>query len=194
MQFTENLQRLKQTERPESKTFTKGSILTRDEVREIRADIVRMCAPSWLASVPCDLGEARHGKLKADQWRVLGTVYLPVSLVRLWEEPDADDNDKALMRKKMLEATIALISAIRIATSHTTSRSKVALYLQHMHLYLSLLKELVPSYDLHPNHHMALHLGTYICRFGPVHAWWAFPFERVIGMLQHIPTNFKLGL
>ncbi|KAF5328352.1 hypothetical protein D9619_013346 [Psilocybe cf. subviscida] len=120
--------RLQQTELAESKIFTKGSIVTRDEVREIRADIVQMCTPSWLASVPCDLGEARHGKLKADQWRVLGTVYLPVSLMRLWEEPDTDDNEEALMRKKMLEATIALISAIRIATSQTASRSKAALF------------------------------------------------------------------
>lgn len=185
---------MKQTELPELKVFTKGSIVTWDEVREIRADIVRMCTPSWLASVPCDLGEARHGKLKADQWRVLGTVYLPVSLMRQWEEPDTDDDEEALMRQKMLEATIALISAIRVATSQTASHVKATLYLKHMHTYLSLLRELVPTYDLHPNHHMALHLGTYIRRFGPVHAWWAFPFERVIGVLQHTPINFKLGL
>lgn len=152
-----------------------------------------MSSPSWLASVPCDLGEARHGKLKADQWRVLGTVYLPVSLVRLWDDPDTNDEEEALMRQKMLEATIALVMAIRIATSDTTSHSKITLYVQHIHRYLSLLKELLPEYDLHPNHHMALHLGTYIRRFGPVHAWWAFPFEHIIGMLQHIPINFKQG-
>lgn len=163
-------------------------------MREIRADIVRMSSPSWLASVPRDLGEARHGKLKADQWRVLGTVYLPISLVRLWEQPDIDDEEEASMRIKMLEATIALVSAIRLATADITSHSKIALYTHQMHTYLSLLKELVPDYNLHPNHHMALHLGTYIYRFGPVHAWWAFPFERIIGMLQHIPINFKQGL
>lgn len=71
-----------------------------------------MCTPLWLASIPYDLREACHGKLKADQWHVLGTVYLPISLMRLWEEPDADNNSEALMCMKMLKATIALISAI----------------------------------------------------------------------------------
>jgi hypothetical protein len=40
---------------------------------------------------------------------------------------------------------------------------------------------------------MAMHLYEYLIRYGPVHAWWTFPFERVIGMLQRIPTNYKLG-
>ena len=29
--------------------------------------------------------------------------------------------------------------------------------------------------------------------YGPVHAWWTFPFERLIGLLQRIPTNFQNG-
>jgi hypothetical protein len=29
--------------------------------------------------------------------------------------------------------------------------------------------------------------------FGPMHGWWMFVFERVIGMLQKTNTNDKLG-
>jgi hypothetical protein len=30
-------------------------------------------------------------------------------------------------------------------------------------------------------------------RYGPVHGWWMFPFERVIGALQKTNTNYKIG-
>ena len=149
-----------------------------------------MATPSWLASVPYDLGAARHGKLKADQWRILATVYLPVSLQRLW---DTNSPRSTPLRKKLLDATIALISAVIIATSHKTSRKMAGLYLQHMQSYLQLMQELLPRYNFRPNHHMALHLAEYLCFFGPVHAWWTFPFERLIGMLERTPTNFKMG-
>jgi len=62
-----------------------------------------------------------------------------------------------------------------------------------MQSYLKGLKELFPDYKLCPNHHMALHLHEYILFYGPVHSWWTFPFERVIGMLQRISTNYQPG-
>jgi hypothetical protein len=40
---------------------------------------------------------------------------------------------------------------------------------------------------------MAFHLHEYLILFGPVHAWWTFPFERIIGKLQRIPTSEKIG-
>ena len=62
-----------------------------------------------------------------------------------------------------------------------------------MQAYLTGLKELFPDFKFVPNHHMALHLWDYILLYGPVHSWWAFPFERMIGTLQHISTNYKEG-
>jgi hypothetical protein len=31
-------------------------------------------------------------------------------------------------------------------------------------------------------------------RFGPMRGWWAFPFERFNGQIQHLSTNHKVGL
>jgi hypothetical protein len=180
----------------DASTFSKGCILTEEEVESIRSDIENMMTPSWLTSVPNDLGEPRHGKLKADQWRVLATTYLPISLVRMWDANELEGQPPerpTSRRQKLLHATMSLISAVIIATSQKTSSAKAGLYLQHMQTYLRLMKELIPDYDFRPNHHMSLHLAEYLCLFGPVHAWWTFPFERLIGMLQRIPTNFKMG-
>ena len=85
------------------------------------------------------------------------------------------------------------MSAVTVATSRTTSPTHAAAYFQHMLAYLEGLKELFPDYKFTANHHFALHLYDFIKFFGPVHSWWTFPFERVIGMLQRISTNYKLG-
>jgi len=169
-----------------------GFVLTKAEVQAIREDILNLTRPSWFTSVPSQLGHASHGKLKADQWRVLGTTFLPISLIRLWSDLDVNDL-RAVRCRKIVKLTLDLLSAVIIATSRTTSSAHVRAYQQHMQDYLVRLKDLFPDYKFHPNHHMALHLAEYIALFGPVHSWWAFPFKRIIGMLQHISTNYKPG-
>lgn len=62
-----------------------------------------------------------------------------------------------------------------------------------MKAYLDGLRELIPDYQFRPNHHMALHLPEYLTWFGPVHGWWTFPFERLIGLIQRLPNNSKMG-
>jgi hypothetical protein len=160
---------------------------------ELHSDIEQMVTPSWLTSVPANLGQPSHGKLKSDQWRTLGTTYLPITLIRLWDQLNEDNDSRSADRKKLLSVTLSLVSAVIIASSRTTSSEKADLYLTHMQKYLSGLRELFPHYNFRPNHHMALHLSECIKLYGPVHAWWTFPFERLIGLLQRIPTNFQNG-
>ncbi|KAF9037198.1 hypothetical protein BJ165DRAFT_1303405, partial [Panaeolus papilionaceus] len=152
------------------------------ELKELHKDIAGMLQPSWFTSVPVQLGVAAHGKLKADQWRALGTTILPVSMTRIWY-------NATLARQELLKLTLHLISAVQVAASHTTSAAHASTYHQHMLAYLQGLKRIFPDYSFRPNHHAALHLSDYIRFYSPVHAWWTFPFERIIGMLQRISTN-----
>jgi len=169
-----------------------GHVLTADEMAEIWSDLEDILTPSWMTSVPRNLGNAAHGKLKADQWRTLGTVHLPLSLIRLWGNVDTD-NHRSVRCRKILQVTMSLVSAVVIATSHTISASHANAYLGHMFDYMNGIKQLFPEYKLHPNHHMALHIHEYLLLFGPVHSWWTFPFERMIGALQRMPHNNKMG-
>jgi hypothetical protein len=171
---------------------THGHVLTPKEMEGIWSDLRAMATPSWLSSVPKDIGSGNHGKPKADQWRVLGTTYLPVSLVRLWAKVQEGD-ERSERCRKILDITISLLSAVIIASSQTTGQPRATSYLQHMQAYLSGIQELFPEYKFHPNHHMSLHLHEYLMLFGPVHAWWTFPFERIIGLLQRISTSGKIS-
>jgi hypothetical protein len=153
-----------------------------------------MITPSWLTSIPTNLGEANHGKLKADQWRTLGMTYLPVSLVRLWNSLEAENDHRSRQCTKLLSVTLSLISAIIAASSRTTSQEKADRYFYHMTNYVKGLREVFPHYKFRPNQHMALHLGEYLRFYGPIYSWWTFPFERLIGMLQRTPNNFQNGI
>jgi uncharacterized protein DUF4218 len=162
-------------------------------MESIRSDIRELSTPSWMTSVPSNLGEAAHGKLKADQWRALGTTYLPLSIIRLWGLAK-DDSPRSHRCQEILNLTMSLLSAVVIASSHSMSLALANSYLQHMQAYLAGVKVLFPGYGFHPNHHLALHLHRYLILFGPVHAWWTFPFERMIGMVQRMPTSNKIGM
>ncbi|KLO04450.1 hypothetical protein SCHPADRAFT_840553 [Schizopora paradoxa] len=142
--------------------------------------------PRWYASLPKNLGEAGHGKLKADQWRSAFEFDIPVALAQLWGDPSSP-------RHELFRCTMFLALAIRTATAYKISEERITKYTEYMHKYLTLLVTIDPSLRLHPNHHNALHIGDHLRRFGPMHGWWMYPFERIIGKLQKSNINFKFG-
>ncbi|KAJ7444385.1 hypothetical protein B0H11DRAFT_1655154, partial [Mycena galericulata] len=152
-------------------------------------DIACVVKPSWMTSLPAQVGgSAGGGKLKADQGRVLATVYMPLTLVRLWFDTDPSNE-----QRQILDLTMDLVSAVILAASRETSASIAQSYHQHMLNYRARLRKNFPAYECHPNHHMALHITECLLLFGPVHGWWTFPFERLIGTLERILTNYRPG-
>ena len=167
------------------------SLLTLEELRQIQLDIRNTLRPSWHEGPPGNLGEKGHGKLKSDQWRSCIEFDLPVSLVSLLQK--ARSSDTARLRQ-VLDSTMLLATAIQWATSHRTSALHIERYTSLMHRYLQSIRKLRPDLDLHPNHHNALHIQEFLLSFGPMHGWWMYPFERVNGILQSTPSNFKIGM
>jgi hypothetical protein len=144
--------------------------------------------PTWLARAPKNFGSKTHGKLKADQWRTVCLVNLPITLIRLWGWAGCPERDQNILKN-----FLALVTAVRWATFRTTSAHHIDVVEKQMRLYLDTLVELFPDYSLRPNNHLSLHLAECLRSFGPVHGWWAFPFERYNGILQRFNTNNKLG-
>ena len=154
----------------------------KDELAQIRQDISNTTRPRWQSGPPTTLGTKGGGKLKADQLRSSIKFDIPVSLMHLsgggGEVP---------------HSTMLLATAISWGTSHRTSKKQAAQYMKNMRAYLASLRDLFPNTDLRTSHHNALFIGEMLLRFGPVHGWWMFPFERVIGLLQQVNTNSKIG-
>ncbi|KAI0682310.1 hypothetical protein C8T65DRAFT_624899 [Cerioporus squamosus] len=165
--------------------ISKFRILDQDTLASIRADILNTILPSWMQRAPKNFGSPSHGKLKADQWRTACLVNLVITLVRVWGTSTATPRQKTLLNN-----FLDLVRAVDLATRRTMDHERVEKFDSYMHRYLSSLTETF-KHPLVPNHHLSLHLRECLELFSPVHAWWAFPFERFNGILQHLNTNSR---
>jgi hypothetical protein len=170
--------------------------VTKQELKLLQKHIESIIRPPYRQAPPRDLGNPGHGKLKADQWKTCIEFDIPVSVAQLWSRetsPPGQDLDVTARRDKVFQSIMHLAVAVRWGTSYRISEHHSQLFEENMVAYLRLLLELYPNIQFRPNHHTALHIGPLLTQFGPVHSWWMFPFERVIGILQKFNTNSKMG-
>jgi hypothetical protein len=133
--------------------------------------------------------------LKADQWRSCIEFDVPVAIAQIWDfdRQGCEENEQVQRQKKLVEATLLLATAIQWATSYRTSAFHASQYMICITAYLNILKALYPTLAWRPNHHAALHIGPLLLNFGPMHGWWMFVYERIIGILGKTNSNFKIG-
>jgi hypothetical protein len=170
-------------------------IATRETMERIKEVIVNTTTPSWVNSVPKNYGDASAGVMKADEWRLLSTIYLPLALISMWGVGTTHTSPTNSIRfHRILNHTMLLVSAISLACKHTMSQAHSSAYLTCLVQYLKELVDIHPDANHLPNHHMAMHLPHFFHLFGPVRSWWCFPFERLIGQIQRLLSNHKLGM
>jgi hypothetical protein len=166
-----------------------------DVIKHIQDVINDMETPSWLSSVPHNFGHTAAGTLKADEWRTMTTVYLPVALVSLWGEGTKHPSLQiASSARQILDHTMALVSAISLACMRTMTESRMNAYRKYILSWKADLTDIHSKAKHTVNSHMAIHIYDFLHSFGPVHSWWCFPFERVNGQLQRFPSNHKFGM
>jgi hypothetical protein len=164
---------------------TNPSFITKEELQAIQKDIEQIVVPSSVTKLQPNFGEKAHGKLKADEWKSLYTIYLPMTLTRLWAPLDS--------HRLHLKALLNLSLLVQIVISKTASKNGADLYDLTIENYLKLISVLYPGVKLVINHHLALHLSTFMRLHGPCRSHWAFPVERLIGKLQRIVKNAHIG-
>ena len=166
------------------------------EVIDRIRDVISHCdKPSWLSSVPRNFGDASAGTLKADEWKIMCTVYLPIALVTLWGAGSSHVTPEiGAFFRRVVDNTMLLVSAVVVLCKRATSEARAHKYRSYIAQWLRGLQEIHSgSYTDRTNNHMAFHIFEFLLLFGPVYSWWCFPFERLIGHLQHIPHNDKCG-
>ena len=165
------------------------------ELTHLQKFLMQVKCPSWHTPIPQNLGEASHGKLKADQWQSTIEFDVTTAIAHIWSHyhPHFKDEECVQWQKMLVKATILLATAIQWATSYCTSKMHTAQYMHCMVAYLNILKKLYPTISWCSNHHAALHIGPHLLQFGPMHSWWMFVYERVISLLQKTNTNHKIG-
>ncbi|PPQ99837.1 hypothetical protein CVT24_009631 [Panaeolus cyanescens] len=164
-----------------------ASTFTTDELQQIRSCLSDSTIPSWVERPPVNLGEKSHGKLKADQWLKLYTVFLPLVLPELWLSSGSTSSNPR--RLELLNNFHSLVLCTHKVCAYATSNDDADLYLHHYISYRRSSQTLFPHAPSRPNHHYAMHNADLLKFWGPLIRISEFPFEHHNGDLQKINTN-----
>lgn len=155
-------------------------------LRHVNSIRPKIYTPTWIKRPIPVLGKASFGKLKADEWRSLITLQLPLILIPMWSSQD-------YIKKSLLNNYIHLVSLVNLALKRVMTQYHIIRYRHHIKNYLESSALLFQHCKLAPNHHMAVHLEECLERFGPVRSWWSFPFERLMGKILKAEHNNHIG-
>ena len=161
-------------------------VLGKNILEAVWDDMARTELPSWISPAPRNWGTATRGKLTADQWKVITTVHLPITLMRLWGSRE----DRYFL---MLCNFMDLSAAIQLANQRVITQKHIEDYEQLILRYLTGMKVLYKDTPLQPIHHVSLHAGEFLKLFGPTHSVRTPGFERFNEKLGLQNTNRKSG-
>lgn len=170
--------------------------VTTEVMTKIRDVIQKTDHPSWIGSVPHNYGSASAGSIKAAKMRWLFTIYIPVALILLWGLPAKHPPAACQTLTKILTNTMHLVVAVLLICKRSVTPWIAQQIRFALTSYVNGIADgsLYPGYSPTGNHHLTFHIVKLLQLFGPIHGWWCFPFERLIGMLRQIPHNHKIGL
>jgi hypothetical protein len=150
---------------------------------KIHACLSDAVIPAWIERPPTNLGEKSHGKLKADHWLTLFTIFLPLVLPELW------DSSSNKSHAALLDNFHDLVTCTNIVCSYSVSSALADKYLDHYIKYCTSSKIIFPHVNTRPNHHYAMHNADLMKFWGPLIKVSEFAYERHNGILQKIKTN-----
>jgi methyl coenzyme M reductase alpha subunit len=110
-----------------------------------------------------------------------------ITLGRIWGRATASQQDQVWLKN-----FLHLVVMVRIAYSYSVTQEVIDKFRYHASSYLVGLRAYHPS-AIKPSHHFVLHIADLMECFGSMRGWWAFPFERFNGQIQHLSTNHKPG-
>ena len=93
----------------------------------------------------------------------------------------------------MLQNYMHLVTAVVTSSMLEIDEGHIRTYEEAILRYLRGIKKLYKEAEIKANHHMALHVGAFLRRFGPVHSMRTFFSERMNFVLQGTNSNSKFG-
>ncbi|KAJ3753451.1 hypothetical protein EV360DRAFT_22608, partial [Lentinula raphanica] len=161
-------------------------------LKRVQRIVREAITPSWMANPPADVGLAKAGMLKADHWRWLFAVHVPLAVLSLWRDSSPLASPDAQRMNSVVETTMHLSCASLVMTKRSLSLERRNLYRHLLRLHVLGLRQDFPGW-IFPSHHLAFHIFDGMENFGGVRNCWGFPFELTIGKLQRIPNNHISG-
>ncbi|KAJ3533804.1 hypothetical protein NMY22_g7182 [Coprinellus aureogranulatus] len=170
-------------------------IFNKDQMASIHGCIADTVLPSWVEHPPTNLGEPSHGKLKAEQWLILFTVFFPLILPELWTTKSLgpDFAEPESLSEQLLDNFHSLVLCTNIVCASAVSPAMADEYTANYVRYRQSSAVLFPHLKPRPNHHYAMHNGDQMKFFGPLMKLSELGYERHNGRLQKVKTNGHPG-
>lgn len=160
--------------------------IPKDALAKIRTCIKEVSLPTWVTRLPENLGEKKHGKLKAEQFLTLFTAILPLVI------PETELVEDDATNQAMQDGFYDLAAATNILSSFETSDSEAEAFTEHYVSWRKHIQRTYPDCPEPPNLHYAMHNEPILKYWGPMAGLNEFWGERLNGMLQRIKTNRHL--
>ncbi|KZV61275.1 hypothetical protein PENSPDRAFT_543846, partial [Peniophora sp. CONT] len=170
---------------------TASHILNNAELMWIWDLAMRVHIPSWIDRGPKRFGKSGQGHIKADQWRTIATILLPLVLIPQWS-PGGQRHDAS--RAAILANFLDLVAAVTMISAKSVTARRIERMRQHLRDYCEGLRLLFPNYAIPPSLHQSFHLPELLYLFGPVTSFWGFPFERFNGVMHNFNHNGRRGM
>jgi hypothetical protein len=125
-------------EEPTVRNWKESCVFGDTSLARIRECLASAVIPSWAERPPTNLGKKSHGKLKADQWLQLFSVFLPLILPEIW-------SSSSNQQDHLLENFHNLVACTNIICSYSVTEESADLYHEHYTQYLKSSKTLFPK-------------------------------------------------
>lgn len=169
-----------------------GAFFSMNDIETFRRGMKEVVLPPGLPHLPPNLGESKHGKLKASQWHALFSYIVPLVILEMYVE-SVNNLDLGSNRGLFLMNTAHLVHCTNILYAHKFKSKSATLWQSYYMKYSDTCMKLFPNVKIKPNHHYALHLPDQMIAWGPLIGVAEFGGERLIGDLQRIKTNDRIG-
>ncbi|KAG0152478.1 hypothetical protein CROQUDRAFT_649904 [Cronartium quercuum f. sp. fusiforme G11] len=169
---------------------TVASLFSEREQKDFNRLLAGVILPAGINRLPLNLGDARHGKLKAAQWKSLYIYIIPLIVPELLVL-DVEDFKKTSTRATIIENIARLCRCTQIVLMNEHTEADCNEFRSMYNRYNDTSRLLFNDTRILPNHHYALHIPDQLCFWGPLMAISEFAGEWMNGLLQKVKTNHR---
>jgi len=156
--------------------WTKNEMLTQQDLQVIQEKTACLKFLYDVGCIPIKIASTFSG-FTADQWHTWTTIISPIVL-------------KGVLPSDDLNCWLLFVNACRLMLTRIISVDTVSKADDYLVLFCKTFQRLYGNHPC-PNMHLSIHLKDCFMNFGPIHAFWAFAFERQNGVLGSYHTNNK---
>ncbi|KAG0147418.1 hypothetical protein CROQUDRAFT_656150 [Cronartium quercuum f. sp. fusiforme G11] len=172
---------------------TAASLFSEREWKDFNRLLAGVVLPAGIDRLPLNLGNARHGKLKAAQWKSLYIYIIPLIVPELLVL-DIEDFKKTSTRAMIIENIVRLCRCTQIILAKEHTKADCNEFQSMYNRYNDMSKLLFNDTQILPNHHYALHIPDQLRFWGPLMAVSEFAGEWMNGLLQRMDSTILTSM